>query len=110
MCEQYLKHEPTDGAVWAWYGHTLVHLGRYSEAGAALQTARGLVTRDDVRGFVLGCQGDLEETQGHYPRAEEFYREAVDCEGVGDLAVCCGHGRRSSSPASLETSARHRIP
>jgi hypothetical protein len=72
MCEQYLKHEPTDGAVWAWYGHTLVHLGRYSEAGAALQTARGLVTRDDVRGFVLGCQGDLEETQGHYREQRNF--------------------------------------
>lgn len=84
LCEQYLKLESTDGVVWAWYGHTLVQLARYGEASAALQTARGFATRDDVRGFVLRCQGDLEEAQGHYPRAEELYREAVDCEGVGD--------------------------
>ena len=84
LCEQYLKLESTDGVVWAWYGHTLIQLGHYAEASAALQTARGLVTKDDLRGFVLQCQGDLAYAQGHYPRAAELYREAVDCEGIGD--------------------------
>ncbi len=87
LCEQYLKLESTDGVVWAWYGHTLIELGRYAEASAALQTARGLVTTEDMRGFVLQCQGDLEHAQGHYPRAEELYREAADCDGVGDWAL-----------------------
>jgi tetratricopeptide (TPR) repeat protein len=84
LCEQYLKLESQDGVVWAWYGHTLIELGRYTDAAAALQTARGLVTTEDIRGFVLQCQGDLEYAQGHYPQAEAFYREAVGCEGMGD--------------------------
>jgi hypothetical protein len=42
------------------------------------------VTTDDIPGFVLQCQGDVEYAEGHYPRAEELYREAADCEGVGD--------------------------
>jgi len=87
LCEQYLPLESTDGAVWAWYGHTLIDLGRYAEASAALQTARGLVTTEDVRGFVLQCQGDVEYQQGRYQRAEELYREAADCEGAGDWAL-----------------------
>ena len=66
------------------YGHSLIELGRYTDAAAALQTARGLVTTEDKRGFVLQCHGDLEYAQGHYPQAERFYREAVGCEGVGD--------------------------
>jgi tetratricopeptide (TPR) repeat protein len=87
LCEQYLKLESQDGLVWAWYGHTLIELGRYTDAAAALQTARGLVTTEDIRGFVLQCQGDLEYAQGHYPQAEAFYREAVGCEGMGDWSL-----------------------
>ena len=84
LCEQYLKLDSQDGVVWAWYGHTLIELGRYTDAAVALQTARGLVTTEDIRGFVLQCRGELEYAQGHYPQAEAFYREAVGCEGMGD--------------------------
>jgi tetratricopeptide (TPR) repeat protein len=83
LCEQYLKLESTDGVVWAWYGHSLSELGRYAESAAALQTARGFVTTEDTRAFVLQCQGDLEYAQGRYSKAAECYREAV-AEGVGD--------------------------
>jgi tetratricopeptide (TPR) repeat protein len=40
LCEQYLKLDSLDGVVWAWYGHSLIELGRYADAAAALQTAR----------------------------------------------------------------------
>jgi tetratricopeptide (TPR) repeat protein len=86
LCEQYLRLQSQDGVVWAWYGDSLRELGRYVDAATALQTARGLVTTEDTRSFVLQCQGDLEYAQGHYPRAESYYREAV-AEGVGDLPL-----------------------
>jgi tetratricopeptide (TPR) repeat protein len=78
------KVESLDGVVWACYGHSLIDLGRHADAAAALQAARGLVTTEDLQGFVLQCQGDLEHAQGHYIQAEVFYRQAVDCEGLGD--------------------------
>src|SRR5207247_1020981 len=84
LCDQYLKVEPLDGAVWAWYGHSLIDLGRYADAVTALKTARGLVTNEDLIGFVLQCLGDVEFEQGRYDGAEALYREAAACEGIGD--------------------------
>jgi tetratricopeptide (TPR) repeat protein len=84
LSEEYLKLDSLDGVVWAWYGHRLADLGRYSDAAVALQTARGLVATQGSRAFVRTCQGDLEFDQGRYAQAEECYREAADCDGAGD--------------------------
>jgi cytochrome c-type biogenesis protein CcmH/NrfG len=107
LSEGYLKLDPLDGAVWVWYGHSLIELGRYHEAAAALQTARGLVT-EDLRGFVLQCQGDLEFHQGRYLEAEARYHEATDCEGIGDWAwIMLGRVRfRRGAMADAEQSFR----
>jgi tetratricopeptide (TPR) repeat protein len=86
LSEEYVKLDPLDGAVWIWYGHRLIELGRYREAATALQTARGLVTRDDLRGLVLTCEGDLEFRQGRFAEAEARYRDATACEGGDDWA------------------------
>lgn len=85
LSEEFLKVDPVDGVVWYWYGHRLAELARCEEAATALQTARGLVTRDDIRSLVLTAQGDLERNRGRLAEAEAYYREATECEGCGDL-------------------------
>jgi tetratricopeptide (TPR) repeat protein len=77
LCEDYLKRDPLDGVVWAWYGHTLIEMARYTEADAALKTARGLVAADEHKAFTLECRGDLEAVQGRVEEAEGLYREAM---------------------------------
>lgn len=86
LCEQYVKADPLDGIVWAWFGHSLIELARYEEAHSALQTARGLVTADDQVAFVLRCQGDFEQSRGRYEEAKVLYRQAVDAAPTYDSA------------------------
>lgn len=117
LSEEYLQLDPLDGVVWLWYGHRLVDLGRYQEAAAALQTARGLVTRDDLRGLVLTCQGDLEFHQGRFAEAERCYRDATACDGSDDWPwimlgrVCFQRGALADAEqcfrAAVDARSRH---
>jgi tetratricopeptide (TPR) repeat protein len=92
LCEQYLKLDPLDGVVWGWAGDSLRILYRYDEARVALQTPRGLVSTDDLRAFVLQCQGELAKALGDNAEAERLFREAIEQKGDhDDLWIDLGH-------------------
>lgn len=107
LCERYLKQDPLDGVVWAWYGHSLVDMARYVEADTALKTARGLVATDDQKAFALQCRGDLAEAQGRLAEAETLYRQAIDLAPQGQWTfvqlgrVLSGQGRSDEAEASF---------
>lgn len=67
LCDEYLKHDPLDGVVWAWLGHSLIDLGRYL----------GRVF------FRLGALGD----------AEECFNRAVDVKGAHPATALYELGR-----------------
>lgn len=87
MCDRYLKDEPDDGVVWAWYGHSLIAMARFDAARAALDRARALVGEDEQRAFVLRCLGDLEYAQGHYQEAQSLYCDAFALAPEYDAAL-----------------------
>jgi tetratricopeptide (TPR) repeat protein len=104
LCESYLKHAPLDGVVWAWYGHTLIEMGRHGEADTALKTARGLVTTDEHKAFTLACRAELEESRGRLAEAEGLFREGLAI-APGDQWMLLKLGRilfRQGRPSEAE--------
>jgi Flp pilus assembly protein TadD len=77
MAELYLERYPYDWLIWAYYGDSLRALGAFSLARTALDTARGLVDRDDTTADVLGLMAKLECEVGDYASAERLYRDAA---------------------------------
>jgi tetratricopeptide (TPR) repeat protein len=101
LCDQYLKAEPDDGIVWAWYGHSLIALARFDVARAALERAGALVGENEQRAFVLRCLGDLEYAQGRHAEAQVLYCEAFALAPEYDAALIAA-GRAAFGQGDLE--------
>ncbi len=69
-----VREEPTQAAAWSYYGIALAHLGRASEAEAALSRAIALAPRNGEAWFHLGVARSLREEWGE---AVGAYRHAV---------------------------------
>lgn len=69
-----VRDEPTNAAAWSYYGIALAHLGRASEAEAALARAVALAPRNPEAWFHLGVARSLREEWGE---AASAYRRAV---------------------------------
>lgn len=105
LCEPYLRDEPDDGVVWAWYGHCLIAMGRFEASRAALERARALVAEEEQRAFVLRCLGDLEYAQGKYDEAQVLYCEAFAIAPQYDVALIAA-GRAAFDLADLPSAEK----
>src|SRR4051812_42129466 len=73
---RFLAVYPDHGAAWCILGIALVELARYEEAETALMTALELcpMVKKDIP---LSHLGHLFRARGNFPRAVEWYRQAI---------------------------------